>query len=76
MKKEEIIRWVKGLKDEITRLGNSRADEKEKKKSEQEYLNASLKKVKQERDEANEKYKKIALSFFNFSEVELRWSSG
>ena len=52
-----------------------RVDEKEKSKLEQEYLNTSLKKAKQERDEANEKYKKIALSFFNFSEVELRWSN-
>lgn len=50
MKKEEIIKWIKGLKDEITRLVFNRVDEKEKNKLEQEYLNVSLKKAKQERD--------------------------
>lgn len=53
LKKEEIMKWVRGLKDEITRLVYNRVEEKEKNKLDQEYLNVSLKKAKQERDEAN-----------------------
>lgn len=75
LKKEEIIKWIRGLKEEITHLIFYKIEEKEKNKVEQDFLIANFKKAIQDRDEAMEIYKKIALNFFSFSEVELKWSN-